>query len=128
MDRENSWFVHQSSVAILQVESSGNKTGGMSKGNDEFGLAKYFCSSVQMIFTCRKILRHGASGFTSLPKEDMLRISVALNKPLPRLGLNTRTLGPMEKTPAITPPRLLRETLLPLLLSGASAESIITFD
>jgi hypothetical protein len=34
-------------------------------------------------FTCRKILRHGTSGFTSHPKEGMVRIFIALKNPLP---------------------------------------------
>jgi hypothetical protein len=35
----------------------------------EFGFVKYFCSYLQVIFTCHKILQHGASGFTSPPKK-----------------------------------------------------------
>jgi hypothetical protein len=33
---------------------------------------------ILVILTCRKMLRHGASGFTSPPKEGVLRISIAL--------------------------------------------------
>jgi hypothetical protein len=32
-------------------------------------------------FTCREILRHGDDGFTSLPKEGVLRIFIALKNP-----------------------------------------------
>jgi hypothetical protein len=46
-------------------------------------------------FTCRKILRHGADGFTSPLKKGVLRIPIAIKNPLSRPGLNTRTLGPM---------------------------------
>jgi hypothetical protein len=40
--------------------------------------------------TCRKILRHGISGFTSYP--------------WPRPGLNSRPLGPVASTLTTTPP------------------------
>jgi hypothetical protein len=46
-------------------------------------------------FLCHKILRHGASGLTSPPKEGVLQIFSALKNPLPQLGLNLQTLGPM---------------------------------
>jgi hypothetical protein len=32
--RENSWFVNQSSLEILQVELSSKKAGGIGEGND----------------------------------------------------------------------------------------------
>jgi hypothetical protein len=68
------------------------------EGNDEFGLAKYFCLHSQVIFTCHKVLRHGANGFTSPPKEGVLRIFTALKDPSPSLGLNPRTLAPTAST------------------------------
>jgi hypothetical protein len=37
-------------------------------------------------FACRKILRHGADGFTSPPKEGVLRIFIALRNILPSAG------------------------------------------
>jgi hypothetical protein len=58
-------------------------------------------------FTCRKILRHGTSGFTSHPKEGVLRIFLALKNPSPRPGLNPRPLGPVASTLITTPPRRL---------------------
>jgi hypothetical protein len=59
--------------------------------------------------TCRKILRHGTSGFTSHPKEDVLRIFIALNqtRPSPWPGLNPRPLGPVASTLITTPRRRL---------------------
>jgi hypothetical protein len=42
-------------------------------------------------FTCRKILRHGTSGFTSHPKEGVLRILIALKNPSPLPGSQART-------------------------------------
>jgi hypothetical protein len=56
---------------------------------------------------CRKILRHGTSGFTSHPKEGVLRIFIALKNPSPSPGSNPRPLGPVASTLTITPPRLL---------------------
>jgi hypothetical protein len=60
--------------------------------------------------TCRKILRHGTSGFTSQPKEGVLRIFIALKNPSPRPGLNPRPLGPVASTLTTTPSKRLCET------------------
>jgi hypothetical protein len=49
----------------------------------------YFCSYLQVIFTCHKIAWNGALGFTSSPKEDVLWIFITLKNPLPQPGLNT---------------------------------------
>jgi hypothetical protein len=57
--------------------------------------------------TCRKILRHRTSGFTSHLKEGVLRIFIALKNPSPRLGLNPRPLGPVASTLTSTPLRRL---------------------
>jgi hypothetical protein len=46
-----------------------------------------FRSHMQMIFTCRKILRHGVSGFACHPKEGALLIFIAL------AGFEPATLG-----------------------------------
>jgi hypothetical protein len=64
-----------------------------------------FCSYLQVIFTCHKVLRHGAAYFTSSPKEGVLQIFVALKNLSPRPGLNPRTLDLMARTLNITPPR-----------------------
>jgi hypothetical protein len=37
-----------------------------------------FVQTSKGYLTCRKILRHGANGFTSPPKEDVLRIFIAV--------------------------------------------------
>jgi hypothetical protein len=57
--------------------------------------------------TCRKILWHGTSGFTSHPKEGVLRIFIALKNPSAWQGSNPRPLGPVASTLTTTPPRLL---------------------
>jgi hypothetical protein len=59
----------------------------------------------------RKILLHGTSGFTSHPKEGVLRI-IALNIPSLWLGSNPRPLGPVVSTlTIIAPRRLMRKEL-----------------
>jgi hypothetical protein len=47
--------------------------------------------------TCRKILRHGGDGFTSLPKECVLRIFIALKNTSPTAGFEPSNLGPNSK-------------------------------
>jgi hypothetical protein len=54
--------------------------------------------------TCRKILRHGTCGFTSHPKERVLRIFIALKYLSPWPGSNPRTLRPVASTLTTTPP------------------------
>jgi hypothetical protein len=56
--------------------------------------------------TCRKILRHGTSGFTSHPKEGVLRIFVLKNQS-PWPGSNSRPVGPVASTMTTTWPRRL---------------------
>jgi hypothetical protein len=41
IDRGNSSFVYQSSLAIIAAELSNSKVGGIGEENDAFGLAKY---------------------------------------------------------------------------------------
>jgi hypothetical protein len=56
-------------------------------------------------FTCRKILRHGPFGFTSHPKEGVLRIIIAPKNPSPWPGPNPQPLGPVASILTTTPPR-----------------------
>jgi hypothetical protein len=49
-------------------------------------------------FTCRKTLRHEASGFTSHPKEGLLRIFIVIKNLSPQPGLSPRPLGPVVST------------------------------
>jgi hypothetical protein len=54
-------------LMISPTELSDNRTSRvakhdeLAKGNDEFCLTKYLCSYFQGVFTCRKILRRGAT-------------------------------------------------------------------
>jgi hypothetical protein len=45
------------------------------------------------ILTCRKILGHGTDGFTSHPKEVVLRIFIATKTPSSSAGFETANLG-----------------------------------
>jgi hypothetical protein len=84
---EHSWLVHQSSLAN---STTSHLVSNRRYGRKEwkFNIAKYFCSYLQVICTCRKILRHGGFSFTSPPKEGVLRIFMALKSPSPRPGFN----------------------------------------
>jgi hypothetical protein len=58
-------------------------------------------------FTSRKMLRHGTSGFTSHPKEGVLRNFIALKNASPWPGSKPQPFGPVESTLITTPPRRL---------------------
>jgi hypothetical protein len=63
-------------ILIRPPELSGNPTSShlvgkqeeFGEGNDEFGLTKFLCSYFEGSLTYRKILRHGADGFSSPQK------------------------------------------------------------
>jgi hypothetical protein len=99
---DNSWFVHQSSLAVLPAEiSRASRRNGRKSENFAYHYVKCFKWSL----TCSKILRHGTSGFTSHPKEGVLWIFIALKNPSSLPGLNPRPLGPVASTLITTPPK-----------------------
>jgi hypothetical protein len=56
-------------------------------------MAAEFClSQLKESLTCRKILRHAADGFTSSPKEVVLRIFIALKNPSLSAGFEPASL------------------------------------
>jgi hypothetical protein len=59
----------------------------MGERSENFAL-QAFCSHLQVVFTCRKILRHGASSITSHPREGVLWIFIALKSPSLQPDLN----------------------------------------
>jgi hypothetical protein len=65
--------------------------------DDEISLQSTFVDNYKCFSTCRKILRHGADGFTSRPKEVVVRIVIALKNPSPRPGSKLRIWGPICK-------------------------------
>jgi hypothetical protein len=97
IDKESSWFVYQSSPVLLQAESSSSDAGGSGQGNDEFFLTKYFFHTWKCSLTSCKILWHIADGFTSPPKEGVLRIFIAVKNPSPSAGFETVNVGSSDK-------------------------------
>jgi hypothetical protein len=61
-------------------------------------LRSIFIHTLKGCLKCRKILRHGADGYTSPPKEGVLRILLPLKIHRPWPGLNPRTFGPVAIT------------------------------
>jgi hypothetical protein len=98
IDRGNSWFVHQSSLVIPPAKSSSSKAGLSGEGN-EFCLTKNLFHTAMISLKYRKILRHGADGFTSPPKEGCCWFLLPLKIRRSRPGLNLRNLGSMFKYP-----------------------------
>jgi hypothetical protein len=98
---DNSWLIHQSSLAVLPAETSGeSRRNGRRSENFAYQYLKYLKGSL----TCRKILRHGTSGFTSHRR----KVCCGFLSPLkisPLAGLNPRPLGPFAITLTTTPPR-----------------------
>jgi hypothetical protein len=81
MSSNNSLFIHQSSLLRLQQTHMKAK-----RGKSRREIAAEFCLSVSLSYrkgslTCCEILRHGIEGFTSAPKEVVLRIIIALKIP-----------------------------------------------
>jgi hypothetical protein len=98
----NTWLVHQSSLAFIRAETH---VASRRNGRRSENFACQYFKYLKGYLTYSKILRHGTSGFTSHPKEDVLRIFIALKIPSPGPGLNPRLLGPVASTLTTTPPR-----------------------
>jgi hypothetical protein len=101
---DNSWLVHQSSLAVLPADTSGTSR---KNGRRSENFAHKYLKDLKGSLTCRKILRHGTSGFTSHPKEGVLRIFIVLKNPSPWPGLKPRPLGPVASRLTTTLPRQL---------------------
>jgi hypothetical protein len=102
---DNSWLVHQSSLAVLPAETSGeSRRNGRRSENFAYQYQIYLKRSL----ACRTILRHGTSDFTFHPKEGVLRSFIALKNPSPLPGLNPRPLDPVANTLTTIPPRRLK--------------------
>jgi hypothetical protein len=85
---ENSWFVHHSSLGLLQAVVSSSKAEGNGEGNDEFCLMKHLFHTSKEFLTCSKILWHWGGGGALRPrwKESVLEISIALINPSTSAG------------------------------------------
>jgi hypothetical protein len=91
-DREKSSFDHQRPLEILTSHLVA-KQEELAKKIINFAFAKYLFHTSKRSLTCRKILRHGADGFTSPPKEGVLRIFITLKNASPSAELEPANLG-----------------------------------
>jgi hypothetical protein len=73
---ENSRFVHQSSLESYQQS---HLVTSKTNGRREWWIwpSKHLCSPFKVIFTRRKNLRHGPSGFNPTPNKGVLLIYIA---------------------------------------------------
>jgi hypothetical protein len=90
------------SILMCPPEPSGRQSGDLSEKWRQFGLRNIFIAVN---------LRHGTDGFTSPPKEVVLRIFITLKNPSTS-GSNPRTLGPVASTLTTSPPRSTKSSLL----------------
>jgi hypothetical protein len=118
---------NDSSPAILLAESSSSKQEELAKGMMNFALRSIFVYTSQVIFKCRKMLRHAASGFAPPLKKIVMRIFIALKNQSPRPGLNPRTLSPLASMLTITTPSRLITTLKIMLSNVAWYKNAFTF-
>jgi hypothetical protein len=79
----------------------------MGNGRRSKNFAYQYLRYVNGSLTYCKILRHGTCGFTSHPKERVLRTPIAIRNSSPRQGLSPQPLAPMASTLAAKPPRQL---------------------
>jgi hypothetical protein len=87
---DNCSLVHKSSLAVLPAETSvASRKNGRRNENFAYQYLRYLKGSL----TFHKIVRHGTYGFTSHPKEGVLRIYIPIKNPLPRWGFESATLG-----------------------------------
>jgi hypothetical protein len=96
------------SILMWLLETSGSQSGDLG----EKRLLEFSLRTLLVLLHARKVLlhavnlRHGTDGFTSPPKEVVLRIFITLKKiHRPRSGSNPRTLGPMASTLTTSPTR-----------------------
>jgi hypothetical protein len=92
---------HQYCLAVLSAETS-LKHMEWAKDENLIYLSPW---DFNRTLTCGKILWNGTSGFTSYPKESVLRMFITLKNPLPWPGSNPQPLGPVASTLTTTPPR-----------------------
>jgi hypothetical protein len=101
----HSWFVYQSSMANSSRHTKKRRRETFGGKTLLILPAKYVCHTPQGSLACRKILRHGTDGFTSLRRKSCCGFLSPLKIHRPRPSLNPRTLGPMTSTIIIKPPR-----------------------
>jgi hypothetical protein len=120
---ENSWFVHQSSLAILPAEFSSSKSGTTGVGNYEFGFRSFFV-------ILRKVTLHtvkfymGPTALLPLRRKWCHGFLSLLEIYRPRSGLNQRTLGPKASTLTTTPPRTSQKYFLTTLVCWSTWRAV----
>jgi len=88
------WKSYQQSHLVAKQEE-------LAKEMMNLALRSIFVHTSKGSLTCRKIFRHGADGFTSPPKEGVLRNFISLKNPslsLSRSGFNPQILGQTAST------------------------------
>jgi hypothetical protein len=90
---ENSCSVHQRSLTIIPANHLIAKQEEREK--KYLALQSISVHTSKGSSTCRETLRLEAYGFTSPAKEGVLQIFIAFKNPMPRPGLNPRTLDPV---------------------------------
>jgi hypothetical protein len=119
LSRAHSWQLVTGQLAVLLFlsilmcppEPSGRQSGDLGEKWRQFGLRNIFIHDRKVLLHAVN-LRHRTDGFTSPPKEAVLRIFVTFKNP--RSGSNPRTLGPVASTLTTSPPRSTPPTLLRL--------------
>jgi hypothetical protein len=102
----NSWFVHQSSLAVLPAEPFSSKVGGTDKGNYEFRLTKYLCLYFKGMFNMPWNLNEmGLTAVFPLRRKVYCGFLSPLKIHRPRPSFKPRTSLRMASTLIITPPR-----------------------
>jgi hypothetical protein len=97
------------SILIRLLEPSSSEAGDTLVRN----MAAESC--LQSMFYGRKVLlhavnlRHGTDGFTSPPKEVVLRIFIILKNPSSSAGFEPKNLGSSGKHPTTRPPRAIMD-------------------
>jgi hypothetical protein len=98
LSSNHSRLIHQSFLLWLQKKYLVAKRGETWREFPWiFATGGYIFSYFLDSLTCRKIFRHEADGFTSLPKEVLLRIFIALKNPFPPAGAEPVNLGSSDK-------------------------------
>jgi hypothetical protein len=78
LSSNNFRFINQSSLYRKQQRRLAARRGETGRGMAAECCLRSISSYLQWYLTCRKIIRHGVDGFTSPPKELVLRIFIAI--------------------------------------------------
>jgi hypothetical protein len=102
---ENSWFVHQGSLAFTS-ESPSSKGRGSGEGNYEFFVTKYVFHAWKGCQHDVKSYEMGPTALLPLRRMTCCVFLWQLKIHRPRPGMNPRTLGPIASMLTTRPPRM----------------------